>query len=404
MENYDSRRRQANEDPRRYSHHDDQGRERETWRPDDDRNRRRARGEETGWLDYDRNYGRSEQRAGDRGEQRYERGGSERSSFSPDWSREGAEPFRSDEPYYARNRDRGGSEDYSRSSSGDYSRGWRPDDDRSRWDERSRQSIPREQHQMAERSRSGDYYSPDWPYERGNQSRDQQRSGEGRYMQRGSEDEQGSHYRGYYSRSSAPFAYPGGQGYLYSESITLHGPYAGRGPKGYKRSDQQIIEEACQRLERDGDIDASEIEVTAEDGIIRLRGTVPDRRTKRRAEECVESVYGARDVMNELRCASQAGQRPQHAEEWQGSQASQGSQEWQSSQASQKSQEWQGSQSNQGSQGSQRAQGSQTAQSGQSSRGSQASQGSQQSASMPRGGTSGSGSEQSGEDKKSPAH
>ena len=174
MENYDPRRRQANEDPRRYSYDEERGRERETWRPGDDRNRRGARGEETGWLDYDRNYGRSEQRAGDRGgqEQRYGQGGSERSSFSPDWSREGAEPFRSDEPYYSRNRDRGG-EDYSRGSSGDYSRGWRPDDDRSRWDERSRQSIPREQHQMAERSRSGDYYSPDWPYERGNQGRDQ---------------------------------------------------------------------------------------------------------------------------------------------------------------------------------------------------------------------------------------
>ena len=405
MENYDPRRRQADENPRRYSYNEEQGRERETWRPDDDRNRRRARGEDTGWLDYDRNYGRSEQRAGDRGgrdEQRYGQGSSERSSFSPDWSREGAQPFQSDEPYYSRNRERGGSESQPRDSWGDSSRGWRPDDDRSRWDQRAREAIPRQQREMAERSGSGDYYSPDWPYERGNQGRDQ-RSGEGRYLQRGSEDEQGSHYRGYYSRSSAPFSYPGGQGYLYSESITLHGPYAGRGPKGYKRSDQQIIEEACQRLERDGDIDASEIEVTAEDGIITLRGTVPDRRTKRRAEECVESVYGARDVMNELRCSSQSSQRPQYADEWQGSQASQGSQEWQGSQASQKSQEWQGSQASQGSQGqssqgSQRAQSAQSAQSGQGAQGSrgsqasQSSQSSQSSTSMPRSGSSGSGS------------
>jgi hypothetical protein len=46
--------------------------------------------------------------------------------------------------------------------------------------------------------------------------------------------------------------------------------------------------------------------VTAEDGVIRLRGTVQDRMTKRRAEECVESVYGTRDVMNELRVSSQS--------------------------------------------------------------------------------------------------
>lgn len=91
------------------------------------------------------------------------------------------------------------------------------------------------------------------------------------------------------------------------------GPYAGRGPKGYKRSDQQILEEACQRLERDGEVDASEIEVSAEDGVIRLRGTVHDRHTKRCAEHCVESIYGVRDVMNELRVSQgepTRGQRP----------------------------------------------------------------------------------------------
>ena len=39
----------------------------------------------------------------------------------------------------------------------------------------------------------------------------------------------------------------------------------------------------------------------AKEGVIRLRGTVQDRKTKRRAEECVESIYGIDDVMNELR-------------------------------------------------------------------------------------------------------
>ena len=111
--------------------------------------------------------------------------------------------------------------------------------------------------------------------------------------------------------------------------MTLHGPYTGRGPKGYKRSDQQIIEEACQRLERDGDIDASEIEVTAEDGVIRLRGTVHDRRTKRRAEECIESIYGARDVMNELRVTHEG------REQWQGGRGAQASQASQGTQGSQ---------------------------------------------------------------------
>jgi hypothetical protein len=87
---------------------------------------------------------------------------------------------------------------------------------------------------------------------------------------------------------------------------TISGPHTGRGPKGYKRSDQQLVDEASQRLERDGHVDATDIEVSAEGGVIHLRGTVPDRASKRRAEECVESVYGARDVMNELRIADRS--------------------------------------------------------------------------------------------------
>jgi hypothetical protein len=148
----------------------------------------------------------------------------------------------------------------------------------------------------------------------------------------------------------------------------VHGPYTGRGPKGYKRSDQQIMEDACQRLERDGDIDASEIEVTAEDGVIVLRGTVQDRQTKRRAEECVESVYGARDIMNELRVSPQGGEQ---------SQSSTGSQASQASQRSQRSQNTRASQSGQGTQAS--------------------------TATSRTGGGSGA-SEQAGEDKSVPKH
>ena len=88
-----------------------------------------------------------------------------------------------------------------------------------------------------------------------------------------------------------------------------------------------MIEEASKRLERDGDIDASEIEVSADNGVITLRGTVPERRTKRHAEECVESVYGVRDVMNELRVSSQGDESS--------SQTSQGSQRSQSARGSQ---------------------------------------------------------------------
>lgn len=341
MENYDQRRRHNEE--RERARIEDRGRDRDSWwraRSDDDDPPRRERG----WLDYDRDYGRSGERQGGREEQRYSQGGSEqrygeegrggRSNFSPDWSREGAEPRYSDEPYYSRNRQRSG-QDQARRSGGE---SWQGSDDRSRWEQRAREAIPREQRELAQRNERGDYYDPDWPYNRS--------SGRGD-MQRSSEDDQGSHYRGWYSRSTTPFSYGGGRGYMFSESLSLHGPYSGRGPKGYKRSDQQITEEACQRLEQDPHVDASEIEVSAEDGIIRLSGTVPDRQTKRRAEECVESVYGARDVMNELRVERGGEQRESFGS--QGSQATPGSQSGRGMQGSQSSQASQGTQGSQAS-------------------------------------------------------
>lgn len=110
-----------------------------------------------------------------------------------------------------------------------------------------------------------------------------------------------SYYGGTYRRTSQPYSYQGGSGMLISESATLYGPYTGKGPKNYKRSDQAITEEANQALERHGEVDASEIEVTCNNGVIKLTGKVENRRAKREAEECVERVYGVTDVMNELK-------------------------------------------------------------------------------------------------------
>ena len=321
MECYDERRRR--EEERRQGRQEDSGRH---WWQFGARDEDRSHRAERSTSDYDRDHGRSDERQGRRDE-----GREERSRFSPDWSREGAEPRYSDDPYYSRNREHDSGEYSARErSSGGQS------DDRRLWEQRARASVPRSQQDLAERGEPGDYYDPDWPYDRG-RSRDFERS-RGEQRSRGREEE-GSHYRGYYSRSAEPFSYPGGQGYVVSESLTLHGPYTGRGPKGYKRSDEKIIEEASQRLERDGHIDASDIEVTAEDGVIRLRGTVDDRQTKRRAEECVESIYGVRDVMNELRVSQQSTQQRQGSQGTQASQSGRGSlQTSQSGQGTQASQ------------------------------------------------------------------
>ena len=70
--------------------------------------------------------------------------------------------------------------------------------------------------------------------------------------------------------------------FTYSEFWLVPGPHAGVGPKGYRRSSERIREEICERLQRHGRIDASDIEIVVdEDGEVRLTGTVDRRETKR---------------------------------------------------------------------------------------------------------------------------
>ena len=78
------------------------------------------------------------------------------------------------------------------------------------------------------------------------------------------------------------------------------GRYTGRGPKGYTRSKERIVEGVSDRLTDHPDLDASQIQVDVKDDVVVLRGRVPDRGQKRIAEDVAESVSGVRDVRNEL--------------------------------------------------------------------------------------------------------
>lgn len=79
------------------------------------------------------------------------------------------------------------------------------------------------------------------------------------------------------------------------------GPYTGRGPKGYQRSDERIREDICDRLTEHPAIDASEIEVEVKNGEVTLTGAVDSRAVKHLAEVMVETVAGVKDVHNQLR-------------------------------------------------------------------------------------------------------
>lgn len=79
------------------------------------------------------------------------------------------------------------------------------------------------------------------------------------------------------------------------------GPHAGKGPRGYTRSDDRIYEEVCDRLTEHGHLDANDISVEVKNGAVTLTGTAPDRASKRLAEDISDSVSGVRDVHNQLR-------------------------------------------------------------------------------------------------------
>ncbi|MDY6947855.1 MAG: BON domain-containing protein, partial [Pseudomonadota bacterium] len=99
----------------------------------------------------------------------------------------------------------------------------------------------------------------------------------------------------------------GGRAYgEYSGSPSGHfgedyGQHRGRGPKGYKRSDDRIREEVCDCLTEDDRLDASNIDVAVKDGEVTLTGFVSARHDKRWAESLAERISGVKEVQNSLR-------------------------------------------------------------------------------------------------------
>ena len=81
----------------------------------------------------------------------------------------------------------------------------------------------------------------------------------------------------------------------------VNGRFYGVGPKGYKRSDERVLEDCNESLARHHEIDASDVEVSVKDGVVTLSGSVDTRRTKRMTEDAIDHVMGVVDVQNQLR-------------------------------------------------------------------------------------------------------
>lgn len=77
--------------------------------------------------------------------------------------------------------------------------------------------------------------------------------------------------------------------------------FRGVGPRNYRRADERIAEDVCERLTDDHHVDASDIEVRVEEAVVHLTGRVRSRDEKRRAEDIAYGCRGVHDVQNALR-------------------------------------------------------------------------------------------------------
>ena len=125
------------------------------------------------------------------------------------------------------------------------------------------------------------------------------------------QDEPRDSRRQHWENWNEPYQHIGGRGWREGWDDAMHreeGPFAGRGPRNYKRADHRIEEDVNERLTLHPMIDATEIEVTVEDGEVTLRGWVVGRQAKRMAEETVESVFGVKDIDNQIKVKPRAEQ------------------------------------------------------------------------------------------------
>ena len=205
---------------------------------------------------------------------------------------------------YPYNRDRYGREDRDRTDRAkDEVRSWLDDEDaarRRRLDEQERWHAG--SHWGNERSYSSDREYGDGGY--GWRS-PRESAGDARVVY-GRDDRPVPDYAPYteYGRRPSGRERFGAREWSSTEGWRVPGPHAGRGPRGYQRSDERIREELNDRLTAHGHIDATDIECRVVNGEVTLTGFVDSRAAKRAAEDIADDLYGVREVHNQLRVRS----------------------------------------------------------------------------------------------------
>jgi len=78
------------------------------------------------------------------------------------------------------------------------------------------------------------------------------------------------------------------------------GHFRGRGPRSYQPADARIEEQINARLTDDPEIDPYFVQVSTEQGVVRLSGFVATERERSRTEAVARNVFGVKTVSNDL--------------------------------------------------------------------------------------------------------
>lgn len=89
--------------------------------------------------------------------------------------------------------------------------------------------------------------------------------------------------------------YPGGD--LDEQLAASH---RGKGPRGYRPTDERLRERVCERLTDDPFIDATYIDVSVANGEVTLSGSVTTRRMRFAAEDALAGIPGIAAIHNSI--------------------------------------------------------------------------------------------------------
>ena len=135
------------------------------------------------------------------------------------------------------------------------------------------------------------------PHDR--ESSDQKSTGAGK-LRRGRSDDHGMKPSTLSLNETRPFA-----GEIVPRQLeNRHPSLAGKGPKGWERSDEHILDDVCSSLTRHRDVDPRDIGIGVVNGTVMLSGTIVDAGQKRLVESIVSEVVGVREIQSDIHVES----------------------------------------------------------------------------------------------------